>query len=283
MGLRMLHSGLSKDHFTTQSLSSTPYTVVRERTIIQMGLSTSTYTVGLFGAFQPTNAANGQVSASYGVLASGGGVPGTASDIILNWVNITGTTACRVRLHRLGISLVNAGGGGASAIPDGLVYVGLLRTPVDRASFTSYADLAAWVVGRPEVHTFTNYDLFRTPHHFTTAPADYIQWQTFEVPVAGANTMVANPSFGTIAVVAPSVSQISNLYVTVHAEFAVEYTANAVLQSTARLHPAIADPVWHAASAAAHAVGGFVEDAAAAAVGEFAARARPARALAIMG
>lgn len=264
MGLRHLHPGLYLNHHSTESLRSTPYTVVNDRMVTQMSTSTtaSTWTIALLGTWdQPTLTPGPARACCYGMIGSGTGVP-FVTETYLNSVNMSPVAVGRNRLHRLAVRLVHTGSTGTSAIPDGITYVGLLRTPIDRGSFATYNALGGFLQSRPEMRAFSNYELFTKGVDMVMSSSDFLEWQSFKyIGLSGSGaSLAASPAMGTLAIASANTVSAGNLTITVQAEWTVEYTADPVLQGTARHHSHVEDSVWHEASKAAHGAAGVIEN-----------------------
>lgn len=249
-----LHPRLSTNHFTTPVLAATPYTVIRDKVVVPFALTpTSGLTVLLLGSWQQS-AATASVTPLYGVYGSGASVPGTTESTIVP-ILVTPSDLARARLHRLSARIVCTGGTTAGvAIPDGRCWFGTLRGNVDRTAFASWTSVANWSIGRNELVERTNYENFCKPAHLVTSPNDFLSWESFKV-LGGAPTTAAfnSPDLNTMVIVFGIPVNNINVDVQIDAEWTMEYTANAVLQSTHKRHQSAPEAVWHEAR-------GFISD-----------------------
>lgn len=250
-----LHPRLSTHHLTTPNLAATPYTVIRDKVVVPIVPSTTANisTVMLLGAWQ-SSLSTTSVSPLYGMVGTGGNVPGTTESFIVPTL-IAPTVLARARLHRLSARICCTGGTTAgSAIPDGKIYFGTLRGVIDRTGFASWNVLSNFLLGRNELVERTNYETFTQPAHCVTCPNDFITWEQFGL-LGGAptNAVIATPDLCTMAIVFPATVNTINIDVQIDAEWTLEYTLDPILQSTHRRHPGVAEEAWHQAR-------GFVSD-----------------------
>lgn len=237
---------------------------MNDRVVTAMPTSTTaaTWTIALLGTWDQPSLVPGPARACcYGMIGSGTNVP-FVTETYINSANMSPSAVGRNRMHRLALRLVHTGSTGTSAIPDGITYVGLLRTPIDRSSFATFNALGGFLQTRPEMRAYSNYELFTKGVDMVMSSSDFLEWQAFKyIGLAGAGASLASsPAMGSLAVASANTVNAGSLTLTIQAEWTVEYSSDPVLQGTARHHAHLSDGVWHEVSKAAHGAAGVIED-----------------------
>jgi len=249
VGAPFLHPRLSASHLTTPSLSATPYVVVRDKITVTVSPSTTVdRTVLMIGGFN--GGLEGTLSSLYGILGSGTAVPGGASDSGIYGVNFqAGVHTGRVRIHRIGVRVVNTGGSSSNTVPDGKFWMGTLRGTVRRNNFIDYNALGAWLVGRNELREYTNYSAFTSSKTAVCTPFDFLDWESFKdsATIAGPNVAVAMDTLSQVAIVMGPVKNAQSFDIQLDVELTSQFTTDPLLNSLSKHHPSVPDDVWHAA------------------------------------
>jgi len=235
----------------------TPYTVVRDKQTSFIATNTATAGGVIVGAYGtgPDISQHSDLVACYGF---GSSVPGTTETILrATNLNIGGQNA-NMRLHRMSVTLSCVGSSVAGVSPDGVCHVGALRTPIIRNALGTWANLAGFLVNRAETKSFSNYDLMRTGKHFAVRPIDVVEFEVFKRATPGAVGDTLMDTVTPICIAMSPTVAIVNLMLTIHTEWAVLYTSDFLLQSTASLHESASQSAWDRTSAILHSTSGAV-------------------------
>ena len=241
-----------------------PYTVIREKVALPFTVNPTKGVTLIFGAFGAVGALN-PIAGIFGLDGTGAGAPSAVPSRLL-----TTATVGRARVHRLAVTLSCTGTNSPTTAPDGIVYMGTLRTPIDYSNslFTTFADVAALLTSREEVHACSALSLQYHPKRQVSHPLDTVSYDSFNT--ISASIPVTPPlqdGMAPIVVYIPRGVNVNSFILTVHVEWTIEYTADAVLQATARTHPTMPTSVWQQLTDGAISAGGVVSAAAGAAEG----------------
>lgn len=260
--LHLFHPRFSP-HVTTSNLGSKPYLVVRDKTTftISRPLNTVFHSV-LLGAWFDDDESR-HISPAYAIHAGGAQVPGAAGETFVNAINVPPNLRARARLHRLAVRVTNTGSTGASAIPDGKLWIGTARGVIDRKAFATWNDLGIFLTSRSEATEYSNYRAFTRPLTAVTSPGDFIEYESFnDVGAAMSGTCEADHSLNQVFICLGPNTSPQSFDFSVDAEWTIEYQADPILQSLHSTHRAdvAADSVWQDAKAFVADNSGVIED-----------------------
>lgn len=257
-------------HFARPCHRHVPYTVLRDKISYSFPSLTGDSNVLLFGAFFRPAAAEDSLTDTVGVHGTGGNPPATSNTAIRSLVVDVANQTSRLRLHRLGVTVSVTGTNTAGVMPDGVVHIGVLNTPVDYTSTGvsgtapgTWNNVATWLISRAEMHQVTAYSLMRKPAHLVSRPIDLLDWESFHPSFTGSNNSdrMTDQLAPICVVVSPTVA-VDSLTITVHTEWSAIFSSNLVLQQTARMHPVAPESVWRQGLGEIIETGGIVATAA---------------------
>jgi len=251
-------------HFARPAHGSTPYTVLRERITTRIQTSTTQETVMVISPFYAQSSVLQGPGGQTNIVAFYGQGPTApfASTAVVSSLLTSGLLGSRIRLHRMAVSVSCIGTTSTTATPDGLVQLGTLRTPINLAGFATLAAVGTFVDTREEVLSVSSQSIQFQPKRVVSFPLDKVSYDNFTIfaPNPSSTDVYSGDDMAPIVLRFPSTVNINNIVVTLSIEWACMFDNNAILQSTAKLHPVLPDDAWHRMSAAAMQVGGAVSN-----------------------
>lgn len=239
-----------------------PYTVLREKINIPLASST-TASSPIALVVQPLlSTASRSFAGSDGGLSTTVAYWNTGSSTMVSGSLaqsslLASNTNARIRLHRIAAEFCCTGTAATTGVPDGLCYFGVLRTPCDPGALGTASNAYNYFATREEVQQRASLSLQYQPIRLVSYPLDPLSYQTF-LPCTGftdyATQVASSNAMAPIVIGIPTTVSACNFAVTLHIEWTVQYDSDAVLQSTARMHPGHDDETW--ASAIEDAIGG---------------------------
>lgn len=237
-----------------------PYTVLRSRTVIDMGSSATSHKVYLIGPHFSTAQGQDNINECICISGEGGNAPGTTEDyvvdpLITNYASTSGSTMAQ--LHACTVVVATAS---SMTSAQGNVHIGVLNQRIRRTSQTTWNLLGGVLKSRQEMRPYTGGALL-TPAKVTTYPVDAIDWGTQAALLTSesAATNIAKDTLGQIAIVfSPAVTTYYSI--SIYCEWRVNFT-DTVLASTATKKTPSHNLVWDSIVNAGQATGGFLHDA----------------------
>lgn len=236
-----------------------PYTVLRSRTVIDMGSSALSHKVFLIGPHFSTAIGQTNINDVICIDGIGGDVPGTTetytTDVLMtSYANAAGSTMAQ--LHACTVVVACAS---SMTTAQGNVHMGVLNQRIRRSSFATYNALGISLKSRQEMRPYTGGALM-TPAKVTTYPVDVVDWAAQDALLSGesAGTNVAKDTLGQIAIVF-SPATVTYYTVTIYCEWRVNFT-DTVLASTATKKAPTPNVMWDSIVRAGQATGGFIHD-----------------------
>jgi hypothetical protein len=261
----ILHPVFSAHNWVPKSLALTP--TLRVHDIAQLSIPSGAINpvVVLFQPLFTTGAGQERILTNIVGQWNTVTAPGTAG-IAITPVQGAALASGRTRMHRMGLTISCLGPTLPGALlPSTLVRYGALSAPLDPKNYATFADVAANLLGRANMHSTTAYKLMTQPAHITAYPIDYTQWgELFDSSSAGvAANMAPGDQLSTIAVVLYTGATLDNFHFTLHVDWDTlpsdDSSGNSILTSAMVKHPVIPATLLDKAILGAQEVAGVFE------------------------
>lgn len=230
-------------HFARNIHRATSYTVVQEKIVFPFTTSTANGSVTLIGPFT-----NG-TSLVIPVIGLSNSTPAALpTNVPLSTNSVNFNTVGRLRLSRLAVSISCTGTNSGTTAPDGAVYCGTLKSPLDYLAFPAgtWQTIGNWLVQREEITQTSSLSLQYNPVRMVSYPLDIVTYEEFTyIPAGGAVNPTPCDAMAPIAIYVPGTISTVNFIVTINVEWNVIYSQDPVLQSTAQRHPVASDMIWN--------------------------------------
>ncbi len=264
MSLSRFFDPASTPHYASHYHKATPYTVLRERLILNVPTDSAGATIVMFGP--NTAVSTAQNTTCVGAHGVGTALTSTWSPVVSNLLPFaTYGGKVRIRLHRLSVH-ISCVGTGSGTVPPGSIWAGTLDAPIDLTAFTDFTAVSNFLLGRNQLHAVSAFASQHKPLVLASHPLDPLSWAQFENNGTNNTTYRTADTMAPIAVVIPAItsstgSSAINWTLSVHAEWAVMFANDAVLQATHRIHPVCPEISLASATSALQNVGGWIDTA----------------------